>query len=636
MEFEGTRPAIPAAIAATGVVAIGRRLEAARVAAIAEALLAGGVRAFELTLNEPESLALASIEELARRFEDSDLLIGAGTVLSIAAAGRAIDAGARFLVSPHLDAELVSWAAGRGVPFLPGAFTPTEVLAAWRAGAAAVKLFPASVAGPALVRELRGPLPIIALLPTGGVTLESAPAFISAGAVGVGMGSWLTGDGAPPASSNVPRASWRPSPPPARPRRPGLARSPRKHSEPAVKITDVSTYLVGNAWKNWLFVRVDTDEGIHGVGEGTLNAFSATVQAAIHELRDTYIGLDPSQVELLLQRMVRDVYSDGGQIHMAAVSAIEVACWDIRGKAVGKPVHELLGGRIRERIRVYANGWYRTERTPEAFAERARQVVASGYTALKFDPFGAGWRVQDRREEDLSIDIVAAVREAVGADVDLMIEAHCRFSAATALRIADRLAEHRPAWLEEPVAHHHLGSMVEVARRSPVPGRDRREPDLAEPVRRPAVPRRGAHPAARAALPGWAVADPAAGRHGRRPLRGHRAAQRTGAHLQRHLDAAGSQRPQLLHPGVVRRVQRAVVAARSSDHPVLPVGGYVEVSTRPGLGIDLDWDRLAEHPYERQHQIRLFKSGWERRDDAPSRPRSTAWPGGCRHAGPSA
>ena len=111
-------------------------------------------------------------------------------------AQRALDAGARFLVSPHLDVELVRWAAARGVPFFPGVLTPTEILAAWRAGAAAVKLFPASVAGPALVRELRGPLPDIPLMPTGGVTLESAPVFIAAGAVGVGMGGWLTGDGA--------------------------------------------------------------------------------------------------------------------------------------------------------------------------------------------------------------------------------------------------------------------------------------------------------------------------------------------------------------------------------------------------------------------------------------------------------
>jgi hypothetical protein len=181
-----------------------------------------------------------------------------------------------------------------------------------------------------------------------------------------------------------------------------------------MRISGVSTFLVGNPWKNWLFVRVDTDENIYGVGEGTLNGFSATVEAAIRELEPAYIGQDPASIELIVQRMTRDVYSDGGQIHGSAVAAIEVACWDIMGKVAGRPVHELLGGRVRDRIRAYANGWYRVERTPEAFGANARDVAARGYTALKFDPFGAAWRTQERREEDLSIDIGAAVREAVG------------------------------------------------------------------------------------------------------------------------------------------------------------------------------------------------------------------------------
>ena len=154
---------------------------------------------------------------------------------------------------------------------------------------------------------------------------------------------------------------------------------------------------------------------------------------------------------------------------MAAVAAIEIACWDIVGKAAGQPIHALLGGKVRDRVRVYANGWYRTDRRPEAVAAEARKVAARGYTAMKFDPFGSAWRVQDRRDEDLSIDIVRAVRDAVGPDVDLMIEAHNRFTASTALRLADRLAEFHPAWLEEPVHHSQMGSMVEVARRSPVP-----------------------------------------------------------------------------------------------------------------------------------------------------------------------
>lgn len=190
-----TRPAIPDGITAGGVVAIGRHVAAEVAPAVAAALADGGVRAFELTLNEPEAEALRAIESVARVGADLGLEIGAGTVLTIEAARRAVDAGATFLVMPHLDTELVAWAAARGIPTLPGCATPTEALAGWRAGAAAVKLFPASSAGPGFVRELRGPFPGIPLVPTGGVTLETAPAFIAAGAVAIGMGGWLLGDG---------------------------------------------------------------------------------------------------------------------------------------------------------------------------------------------------------------------------------------------------------------------------------------------------------------------------------------------------------------------------------------------------------------------------------------------------------
>lgn len=186
------RPPLPAGLVTGGVVAIARRLTADNAPPVADALAAGGVLAFEITLNEPVVGALRAIESVAGRAPA--LAIGAGTVLSIDSARRAIDAGATFLVMPHTDPELVAWAAARGVPTLPGAFTPTEVLAAWRAGAAAVKLFPASVAGPAFVRECHGPFPDIPLVPSGGVTAETAADFIRAGAVAVGVGSWLIGD----------------------------------------------------------------------------------------------------------------------------------------------------------------------------------------------------------------------------------------------------------------------------------------------------------------------------------------------------------------------------------------------------------------------------------------------------------
>lgn len=188
-----SRPPIPAEISAGGVIAIGRRLELSSILQVADALVAGGVRAFEVTLNSPD--ALAAIRALGQRHSDGTLLVGAGTVLDIAGATAAVEAGARFLVSPHTDLELVRWAVAQKIPIFPGALTPTEILAAWQAGASAVKLFPASAVGASYVREMRGPLDGVPLIPTGGVTAGNASAFIAAGAVALGVGSWLTAGG---------------------------------------------------------------------------------------------------------------------------------------------------------------------------------------------------------------------------------------------------------------------------------------------------------------------------------------------------------------------------------------------------------------------------------------------------------
>lgn len=384
-----------------------------------------------------------------------------------------------------------------------------------------------------------------------------------------------------------------------------------------MKITNVTTYLVGNAWKNWLFVRVDTDEGIHGVGEGSLNGFSATVETAVHELRDAYIGLDPSQVELLLQRMVRDVYTEGGQIHMAAVSAIEVACWDIVGKSLGKPVHELLGGKVRDRVRVYANGWYRTDRTPETFAAAARDVAGRGYTALKFDPFGGAWRVQERREEDLSIAIVEAVRDGVGPDVDLMIEGHERFSVSTALRIADRLVEFRPAWFEEPVHHQQIGAMVEVARRSPVPIATGESftslGQFADLLAHDVVHILQPEPLYLGGL--WRTRQVAAMADAHHAVVAPHNAQ--GPVCSAIAVTLGACTPNFY-------VQESFDEFNASwtqeivDRPIVPKDGYVDIPAGPGLGIELDWERLAAHPYERANLLHLFEPGWERRSDTPN------------------
>lgn len=236
-----------------------------------------------------------------------------------------------------------------------------------------------------------------------------------------------------------------------------------------MKITDVKTYIVGNPWKNWVFTRVETDEGVHGIGEATLNGFARTVEAAIHEMKRFVVGQDPFDVENHSLRLSRDLFSDGGQVQGAALAGIEYGCWDIMGKVTGQPVYRLLGGRCHRRLRVYANGWYRGPRDPQSFHDKAKEVIARGYTALKFDPFGAAWRVVESKDFDLALTIITAVRDAVGPDRDIMIEGHNRFSVHTALLFAEAMAPYKPAWFEAPVPPQRVSSMVEVARRSPVP-----------------------------------------------------------------------------------------------------------------------------------------------------------------------
>lgn len=192
-ETPAGRMAIPGPIVRGRIVAVGRHLEPAKTLAVATALAESGIPAFELTMNSAG--AADTIATIAARFGPEVLLIGAGTVLSLDAAAAAVEAGAHFLVMPHFDPEIVAWALARRIPCVPGAMTPTESWNAWMAGATAIKVFPASVVGTAFVREMRGPLPEIPLMVTGGVSVENGPAFLAVGAVAIGVGNWLTGSG---------------------------------------------------------------------------------------------------------------------------------------------------------------------------------------------------------------------------------------------------------------------------------------------------------------------------------------------------------------------------------------------------------------------------------------------------------
>lgn len=381
-----------------------------------------------------------------------------------------------------------------------------------------------------------------------------------------------------------------------------------------MRITRATTYIVGNPWKNWLFVRLDTDQpGLYGLGEGTLNAFARTVEAAIHELAPRYQGMDPYQVETIVQRMTRDLYSEGGQIHMNAVAAIETACWDIIGKDTGRPIHDLIGGRYHESLPAYANGWYTGPRTPDAFAERAQQVIAMGYRALKFDPFGSAWRTMTPTERQLSLDIVRAVRETVGNDVEIMIEGHSRFSVSEAVWIGERLAEFAPTWFEEPVQHQHIGAMVEVARKLTVPVATGESltsiHQFAELLAHNAVHILQPEPGNLGGI--WRTRQVCAMVDAHFGVVAPHQAQ--GPLCTATCVQIGAATPNLLVQELFDEFnapwERDIV-----DPPVQVVDGRIVVPETPGLGVDLNWRELDKHPYQVQNFLPLFAPGWERRE----------------------
>ena len=380
-----------------------------------------------------------------------------------------------------------------------------------------------------------------------------------------------------------------------------------------MKITTIKTYIVGNAWRNWLFTRVETDEGLYGIGEATLNGFTKTVEAAIHELKYLVLGKDPFDVEEHSLRLFRDVYSDGGQIQGAALSGIEFACWDIMGKATNLPVYKLLGGRCHESLRVYANGWYRGPRTPELFYEKAKEVISRGYTALKFDPFGSAWRVVTPKDFTLALAIIAAVRDAVGPDVDLMVEGHNRFSVHTALQFADAMAPFRPTWFETPVPPQRISAIVEVAKRSPVPiacGEDyyTRE-QFAELLAHNAVHIIQPEPQYLGMTASKQICGMVQAFNG--VTAPHSAQGPLCSVACAHLNTAT---PNFLLHEIFDDFNDPWTA-NVLTHPIQVVNGHITLQgDLPGWGTDLNYEEIAKHPYSENNFLPLFRSGWEKRE----------------------
>jgi galactonate dehydratase len=227
-----------------------------------------------------------------------------------------------------------------------------------------------------------------------------------------------------------------------------------------MKITDLQTFVVGTDWRNLTIVRLHTDEGLTGLGEARMVNHTDALVGYLREAAPRHvIGHDPFRIEELIKKMGRDDFSRAGEVMSSGIAAFETACWDIVGKALGQPVYNLLGGAVRERVKAYANGWYRVEREPEEFHAAARKVVERGYKALKLDPFGPGHYELERSEKLRAVALVEAVRDAIGPEPEILLEMHGRFSPATAIEMARILEPYGLGWVEEPVPPVNLKAL---------------------------------------------------------------------------------------------------------------------------------------------------------------------------------
>lgn len=380
-----------------------------------------------------------------------------------------------------------------------------------------------------------------------------------------------------------------------------------------MKITDVITLVMGTSWRNLTFVKVETDEGLTGISEVRMNNRTDALVAYIDGAKRRHvIGSDPFNTEDLYQRMFRDDYGRAGEIVATGISVIEIACWDIIGKALNQPVYRLLGGACRDKLKAYANGWYRVERTPEEFHDAAKKVLEKGYKALKFDPFGAGYYELSYEEKLKSVSLVEAVRDAVGPDVEILVEMHGRFSPYTAIEIAAELEQFKPSWVEEPVPPDNIAALAKAADsiNLPVATGERLHNKYeyrelinlqAADILQPDITQTGGFLetkkiAAMGDMCYMTVAPHNVGGPVSTATALHFAACTTNFKIQEHFND----------------FSEAWVKEAATGCPEV-IDGYFSLPDGPGLGMELNEDLIAQHPY-REGSFNLWEDDWHKRE----------------------
>jgi galactonate dehydratase len=379
-----------------------------------------------------------------------------------------------------------------------------------------------------------------------------------------------------------------------------------------VRVTAVETVVVDAELRNWVFVKVTTDEpGLVGWGEASLEWKTRAVVGAVEDLAPLVVGEDPLRLEHVWQAMFRQQFFRGGIVTMSAISGIDQALHDVKAKALGVPLYELLGGRVRDRVRLYDHLGGGDSRavydaaTPAAFAEAARKSVEDGFDALKILAVPPSRPLEGAAAIRAAVALLEAVREAVGDDVDVMVDLHGRTTPAAAIQFGRALEPLRPWFLEEPVQPGDVGALVEVARALPIP--------IATGERlvtrwefRELLERRAC-----------AVVQPDVCHCG-----GVAELRRIAAHAETCYVSVAPHNPlgpvatavnvhlALAMPNfLIQEVMRADVPWRNDvvDGTLEIVDGHVLPPTRPGIGVAVDEAAAAAHPYRPEPPVRVFR-----------------------------
>ncbi len=353
-----------------------------------------------------------------------------------------------------------------------------------------------------------------------------------------------------------------------------------------------------NASRNWLVIKLNTDDPkLFGLGDASPMEDEYEVKSIISNWTKKYLsGKDPLESEVLWTNLYHDPHARGGRLATTSLSGIDIALWDLKGKILHQPVWKLLGGSFREKIRVYANGWYTNPGSPELNADEAKKVIDMGYTALKFDPFGQKNFYKISLEElDLAEKRVESVRKSVGNNVDILIEAHAKFNVMNAIKIGKKLEKYNPLWYEEPVSEERISELLEVRRKVNIPiatgerlytkfpfseiiekhAADVLQPDIANAGGITELKK---------------ISAIAESKH--ITMAPHNVCSPVGAIAEMHLDKSiVNFEIQEYHAEFYTEHYFSVFHGfpRQSD-------GYVELTDKPGLGLEINYEEIAKHP----------------------------------------